>query len=95
MMQNIFFSLLPAVFSALSSLYRGIFDCVRKNMVCKSESSLYGWYFIPRMLSFLIFLVIQKGFIRISLEQNKVKWTFVRKIEMFVIPEVHNIESVL
>ena len=64
-------------------------------MVCKSESSLCGWYFIPRMLSFLIFLVIQKGFIRISLEQNKVKWTFVRKIEMSVIPEVHNIESLL
>ena len=30
MMQNIFFSLLPAVFSALSSLYRGIFGSREK-----------------------------------------------------------------
>ena len=64
-------------------------------MVYKSESSLYGRYVIPRMLSFLIFLVIQKRFIRISLESKKVKWNFVRKIEMFVILGVHNVESLL
>ena len=68
MMQNIYFSLFPAVFSALGLLYRDIFGSWGENMVCKNKSSLYGRYVLPRMLSFLIFFVIQKGFIRILLE---------------------------
>ena len=68
MMQNIFSSLLSAVFSALSSYIEVSLVRVRENIVRKSESLLYGRYVMPRMLSFLIFLVIQKGFIRISLE---------------------------
>ena len=68
MMQNIFSSLLSAVFSALSSYIEVSLIRVRENIVRKSESLLYGRYVMPRMLRFLIFLVIQKGFIRISLE---------------------------
>ena len=68
MMQNIFSSLLSAAFSALSSYIEVYLVRVRENMVCKSESLLYGRYVMLRTLSLLIFLVIQKGFIRISLE---------------------------
>ena len=52
-------------------------------MVRKSESSLYGTF------------VMQKGFIRLSLEWNKGKWTSVRKIKVFVILGVCSIESLL
>ena len=52
-------------------------------MVRKSESSLHGRF------------VIQKGIIRLSFEQNKGKWTSVRKIEMFIISGARNIESLL
>ena len=55
----------------------------RENMVGKSDSSLYGRF------------IIQKGFIRPSLEWNKGKWTLVPKFEMFVILGVPNIESLL
>ena len=61
-------TLLSAVFSALSSLYRGIFGSrERKYGLYKREFAIW-MYVIPKMLSFLIFLVIQKRFIRISSE---------------------------
>ena len=85
MMRDKFFVLLSAMLSAFGLLYRGIFNLREKK---------YGSWkreFAIRKVCYIEMI----GFKRLLLEENKEKWTSVRKIEMFVISGVCSIDRLL